>query len=216
MTISRLALLFVCLSLQLTGCGDEEGKQERAATPAPAPTTPSPTPQTVSSEERSQGVGQAALAEVIEAARASFAAVEHHDKEEYRAKLQTLLAERRQAQCKLFKGASLEVVGWEGTVAGVYDSQERLCLQVAFATQAYLMTSFGIGLDKQLGITTAFAPGAPLYDTVAALEQGDRVVVSGTFVKSDVGCIFQHEYATLEDLLDQPAFLFQFSAVERR
>ena len=210
MKVSRLAPLLVCLPLLLAACGEDEPKQQQA-TPSPAPA-----PQTASTDSVAEGVKQAALADIVEAAQAKLAEVNPEDTEVVKAEVEALLVERRKAQCGLFEGTSLQVAGWEVKVQGVHKLQELLTLQVTFANDAYLMTSFGSGLDKQLGITTAFAEGAPLYDTVAALKPGDQLVVSGTFIESDVGCIFQVDSARPADWINFPTFLFQFSTVEKK
>lgn len=166
----------------------------------------------------SAGVQRADFAALIDTARAQLEGVDRDDKEALKAASEAALAKRRAAQCALFEDQPLAVEGWEGTVYGVYPLQGVLALQVEFAEKAYLMTSFGPGMDSELGTETAFAPGAPLYDTVEGLGRGDRVVVSGRFHPTEgaEGCIFQIASSQPHEWIEYPNFFFEYTAIEKQ
>lgn len=153
---------------------------------------------------------------LVESARAELEGVDRADPAALKAASDAALAKRREAQCELFEGRPLAVEGWTGRVQGVHPLQDALTLQVAFAPNAFLMTSFGGGLDEQLGVKTAFREGDPLYATVQALKPGDEVVVSGTFFESAEGCIFQVSSMNPSEWIEYPTFLFAFERVEKK
>lgn len=200
-------------STQTTGgvtAGSEPGEQ------ASSPSEPSGPTQSDAMTPAAGGVQQDQLASVIESARAELQEVDRSDAAALQAASESALATRRQAQCELFEGRPLAVEGWEGTVQGVHPLQDSLALQVAFAPNAFLMTSFGSGLDQQLGVQTAFREADPLHETVQALRQGDRIVVSGTFFESDEGCIFQIESMNPSEWIEYPTFLFRYETIEKQ
>lgn len=236
----RTLALLALVALSLAGCDDDEKKDQQAnatpapaAAPAPAPASaPSPEPMpapgpapgatpmpelTVATPELAAkgGLQQADLIALVEAGRQVLSTVDRGNKEALDVTAKAALSARNQGQCVMLFNSDLTATDWTGTVRGVFPMEDTLTLQVEFTKDAFVMTNFGPGLDPNLGKVTSFAKGSPLYDTVAALQPGDKVTFSGTFFAdtADRGCMIVIPSTQPSEFIDYPTYFFEYTAV---
>ncbi len=236
--LARTAIILALAALPLAACDDDEKKDQQASSgpapaaspdagpavvPTPAAQTPAPAPAPAASPmpapaaAMADDVPQAGLIAAVEAARELLSSANRADKAALDAIAAAALAARGQAQCVMVLGKALTATDWTGKVRGVFPMSDTLTLQVEFTRDAFVMTNFGPGLDRNLGKVTSFAKGSPLYDTVAALKPGDSVTFSGTFFPApdDKGCLIVIPSTQPSEFIDYPTYFFEYTAVSK-
>ena len=218
--LRRAAAVLALATLPLAACDDDDKGSQEAGAPAPAPVAapaPTPAPAPAPAAGAATGLPQEGLVGLVEAARLALAGVNREDPAALDAAATAALAARQQAQCALAQGQDLAVTGWTGRVRGVYPMEETLTLQVEFTQDAFVMTSFGPGLDANLGKATALTKDSPLFDSVALLKPGDSVTFSGSFFAAppEKGCLIVIPSLQPSEFIDYPTYFFEYTAVEK-
>jgi hypothetical protein len=117
-------------------------------------------------------------------------------------------AEREKALCDLLTPLHQKVHGWVGTINGIDTHDDEGIITVSIGHDTDLRTGSGAGVDKRV----LLRPGSKVFESVAKLDDGDRVVIGGTFVRDGGFCV-KETSAFAKNGMMTPDFLFLFSSI---
>lgn len=100
------------------------------------------------------------------------------------------------------------ISGWTGKVSNLDTNNEGLGV-LEISLDGYVQVATWNNSFSDFASDTLI-PKGPMLDTLAALEKGDVIRFSGTFVSSDDACFTDMELGTN---LYHPRFLFRFSEI---
>ncbi|WP_238912517.1 hypothetical protein [Achromobacter xylosoxidans] len=120
-------------------------------------------------------------------------------------------ASRDQQICAAMKSRS--VTGWIGTVKLVdANSDGKGVFTVEISDDVRIKTwnnAFSDMSDK-----TMFEPGSAMFNTASNLKKGQRVKVSGSFLKGTQGDCLKEASLSLSGKVQDPDFIFRFLSIE--
>ena len=117
-------------------------------------------------------------------------------------------AERGKKICELLGPQHQKVHGWVGTIKGIDTRDDEGIITVSIGHDTDLRTGSGAGAEKRV----LLRPGSEVFESVAKLDDGDRVVVDGTFVRDQGSCVKETSTFAKNGMLT-PDFLFLFSSI---
>jgi hypothetical protein len=118
-------------------------------------------------------------------------------------------AERARSLCQLLTPRHQKVHGWLGTIHDIDTrSDNEGVITVTIGDNTDLRTGSGDGAEKR----TLLRPGSQVFESVAKLHNGDRVVLGGTFVRDRGACVKETSVNPKNGMLT-PDFLFLFSSI---
>jgi hypothetical protein len=126
----------------------------------------------------------------------------------------TLVSARRHRAlllCELLKSSQGQVRGWVGTIHDIdTDNDEDGIITVSIGHGADLRTGSGWGAAKR----TLLRPDTDVFEAVAKLHDGDRVVLGGRFVGAHGSCLTETSLRARNSVMT-PDFLFLFSSIHK-
>ena len=108
---------------------------------------------------------------------------------------------------------SRKVSNWVGTIYDLSTNSEgRGVLSVELEGDIWLSTWNNAFSDADS--KTLIDPASPLFSTLAELAEGQKVVVSGSFLKDrgDGDC-FEEKSLTINGSMEEPEFIFDFATI---
>jgi hypothetical protein len=119
-------------------------------------------------------------------------------------------AERGRLLCQLLGPRHQKVHGWVGTIRDIDTRGDNEgVITVSIGHDADLRTGSGDGAEKR----TLLRPGSGVFESVAKLHNGERVVLGGTFVRDHGACVKETSVNPKNGMLT-PDFLFLFSDIK--
>ena len=115
--------------------------------------------------------------------------------------------ERARSLCRVLQ-RDRTVHGWAGTIHDIDTDDDEGVVTVSIGHDTDLRTGSGFGADKR----TLLRPGSGIFEAVAKLHDGDRVVFSGTFARDPRTCVRATNLFARNAMLS-PDFLFLFRAI---
>jgi hypothetical protein len=101
-----------------------------------------------------------------------------------------------------------------GTVADLRTNNEgRGVISIDVGQRTYLMTHNNAFSDY--GNDTMLDPESSLFATATTLKKGDKVAISGGFLRGDKDCIMEVSL-TLSGSIREPWFIFRFTHIAKR
>jgi hypothetical protein len=124
----------------------------------------------------------------------------------------TLVSARQQRMrtlCRDLEDGDQKVRGWVGTVHDI-DTQGdgEGVITVSIGDDTDLRTGSGMGAEKRI----LLRPRSDVFESVANLHDGDRVVFDGAFVPDGTACVNETSIFDRNGMLT-PDFLFMFSSI---
>lgn len=178
-----------------------------ASADTPAPAAPPPTvaaPEPVA--EVPMPPAQARFMTAIEIARSRFRSAANEMAQG------GVRATRRRDLCAALSG--LTVTGWHATVQALSSNSEGKGVLAVRLAPKITLTTWNNALSD-LADKTLIEPGTALFASASALRTGDRVLVSGQFVASDIDCV-KEQSLSLRGSIAEPEFTFRFTSITPR
>lgn len=122
-------------------------------------------------------------------------------------------AQRKAALCAALKGGRGQVWGWLGHITELSSNSDGKGVIKVQLDRELVLATWNNSLSD-LEDHTLIEPASPLFAAVAALKEGDSVIVAGRFLPSAVDCV-KEQSITLSGSMEDPAFVFRFSTVSR-
>lgn len=101
-------------------------------------------------------------------------------------------------------------VNWVGTIHDISPSDDQILMAVDIADGIYLESFGNAARDK--GIGTQIPKDSPVYRSLLALKEGQRVRFSGQFVANDSDCPLENS-VTDDGSLREPEYIFKLSQI---
>ncbi len=142
-----------------------------------------------------------------------LAKVQHGQDRVHHGNAVTLVSARTQrsrALCKILRPRHQRVHGWVGTIHGIDTHDDEGVITVSIGHHTDLRTGSGAGAEKRV----LLRPGSKVFESVARLDNGDHVVIDGTFVRDGRSCVKETSLFAKNSMLT-PDFLFLFSSITR-
>lgn len=119
-------------------------------------------------------------------------------------------AKRDKALCEAI--TTLAANDWIGTVEKVdSNSDGKGVLEIAIAEDITVKTWNNALSD--MSSETLIEPGSPVFEAASAMKRGQRVAFSGTFFRGSDGDCLDEGSLSLRGKLQEPEFIFRFSAI---
>jgi len=119
-------------------------------------------------------------------------------------------ASRRDAVCQAL--GSLAVKGWVGTIDRVSSEDGKGMLKISLASGVRLKTWESVLAD--IGYDTLVDAKSSMFRTASSMREGERVEISGSFVKSELDCA-KVANAAQDQAIVEPEYIFRFSSLSR-
>jgi hypothetical protein len=121
-------------------------------------------------------------------------------------------ASRDQSLCAQLE--SLNVTDWVGTVKKIDSNSEGKGVLAVDVAPGISLETWNNGLSD-IGSNTLIEPGSPVFQSASAMEQGQRVTFSGTFLpgNSHSGDCIKEASLSLRGKVESPDFIFRFSKI---
>jgi hypothetical protein len=116
---------------------------------------------------------------------------------------------RAKAICAALK--ALAAQEWLGTVEKLTSNNDGKGVLVVRISPTITLKTWNNALSDA-GDRTLIEPGTPLFNAAAALQVGASVRFAGSFLRGDVDCL-RESSMTLEGSMEEPEFLFRFTAI---
>lgn len=127
---------------------------------------------------------------------------------------QSALRDQRRAAILAALGSQLQADGWIGTLRKLETNGEgKAIITVRIAPDLDILT-WNNQLSDVLH-STMIDKGTPLYAALMNMAVGDKVTVSGTFVRAENDGIFEQSL-TIKGAMTAPEFLFRFNTISRQ
>ncbi|MDR6819588.1 RNA polymerase subunit RPABC4/transcription elongation factor Spt4 [Neorhizobium sp. 2083] len=126
---------------------------------------------------------------------------------------QSSLRDQRRVAILSALGSQLQVDGWVGTLRKLETNMDgKAVITVRLAPDLDILT-WNNAVSDVLH-STMVEKGTPLYAALMNMAVGDRVTVSGTFVRAENDGIFEQSL-TIKGAMTAPEFLFRFNTISK-
>ncbi|PYG55240.1 zinc ribbon domain-containing protein [Rhizobium sp. UGM030330-04] len=127
---------------------------------------------------------------------------------------QSVLRDERRVAILKAVGGQLRADGWSGTLRKLETNGDGNAVVVVRVASNINLTTWNNAISDVLH-STLIEKGTPLYATLMNMSAGDRVKVSGDFIRAEADGLFEQSI-TIRGAMTAPEFLFKFTDISKQ
>lgn len=127
---------------------------------------------------------------------------------------QSILRDERRIAILKAVGGQLRADGWSGTLRKLETNSDGNAVVVVRVAPSIDLTTWNNAISDVLH-STLIEKGTPLYAALVNMSAGDRVKVSGNFIRAEADGLYEQSI-TIRGAMTAPEFLFKFTDISKQ